>query len=341
LFSFVNGGGIVSAVHQPTEQETRAANALSVYAKISDPMAAVQQLGEQFFKSQIMRVTTPGDGAVLALTCICEGITPLDFVRTYHIIEGRPAMRADAMAAKFLAAGGVIEWHDIGEGGKPASATFSFGRQSIPMTFSLDDARRMLGKTKEGLDVIDKPNSNWQKDPGAMLRARLVSKAVRILAPHIVAGVYTPEELQDVSEQSPAMAVPKTTRRTATQAAADPPPAVQPVSAPVEVTADSPVIDAEFTVTPTVTTIPPEHVEPQAAAAAVSTSGDDHLLVTPELLQELVAVASQFPGENGARITAEEINSRLCSFAGVTNPNAATRGQVRSLITRCRAALSR
>jgi len=103
--------------HQPTEQETRAANALSVYAKISDPMAAVAQLGEQFFKSQIMRVSTPGDGAVLALTCICEGITPLEFVRTYHIIEGRPAMRADAMAARFLAAGGLIEWHEIGEAG--------------------------------------------------------------------------------------------------------------------------------------------------------------------------------------------------------------------------------
>lgn len=326
--------------HQPTEQETRSANALSVYAKIADPMAAVTQLGEQFFKSQIMRISTPGDGAVLALTCICEGITPLEFVRTYHIIEGRPAMRADAMAAKFLAAGGQIEWHDIGEAGKPASATFSFGRQSIPMTFSLEDARRMLGKTKEGADVIDKPNSNWQKDPGAMLRARLVSKAVRILAPHIVAGVYTPEELQDVTEQPPATAAAKTTRKAAAAPPADPPPAVQSAAA-VQPVADPSVIDAEFTVTPTVTTIPPEHVETQQIVPVVNTTADDDLPVTAELLQELVAVASQFPGENGARITADEINARLCRFAAVSEPTAATRGQVRSLITRCREALSR
>jgi hypothetical protein len=329
--------------HQPTEQETRAANALSVYAKISDPMAAVAQLGEQFFKSQIMRVSTPGDGAVLALTCICEGITPLEFVRTYHIIEGRPSMRADAMAAKFLAAGGSIEWHEIGEAGKPASATFTFGRQSIPMAFSLDDARRMLGKTKDGQDVIDKPNSNWQKDPGAMLRARLVSKAVRILAPHIVVGVYTPEELQDVAE--PTAAPPqRSSRKAATPPPADPPAPepqpVQPVQQPT-VETDPDVIDADFTVTPTVTTIPPEHVEVSEVVPVINTTADDDLPVTADLLQELVAVASQFPGENGARITADEINARLCRFASVDSPSAATRGQVRSLITRCRAALSR
>ncbi|MFO0202622.1 MAG: hypothetical protein ACK528_05780 [Alphaproteobacteria bacterium] len=329
--------------HQPTEQETRAANALSVYAKISDPMAAVAQLGEQFFKSQIMRVSTPGDGAVLALTCICEGITPLEFVRTYHIIEGRPSMRADAMAAKFLAAGGSIEWHEIGEAGKPASATFTFGRQSIPMAFSLDDARRMLGKTKDGQDVIDKPNSNWQKDPGAMLRARLVSKAVRILAPHIVVGVYTPEELQDVAE--PTAAPPqRSSRKAATPPPADPPAPepqpVQPVQQPT-VETDPDVIDADFTVTPTVTTIPPEHVEVSEVVPVINTTADDDLPVTADLLQELVAVASQFPGENGARITADEINARLCRFASVDSPSAATRGQVRSLISRCRAALSR
>lgn len=321
-------------VHQPNEQEAKAANALAVYAKIADPLAAVQQLGEQFFKSQIMRVNTPGDGAVLALTCICEGITPLDFVRTYHIIEGRPAMRADAMAAKFIAAGGVIEWHEIGEHGKPASATFTFGRQSIPMTFSLDDARRMLGKTKEGADVIDKPNSNWQKDPGAMLRARLVSKAVRILAPHIVAGVYTPEELQDVAE-TPATATPQRAARKAAQAQPEPPAATVPQPPVV----DSTIVDAEFTIVPD--PVPVEEPPTQTVTPEAAVVNDDAEPTTPQLLQELVAVASQFPGQNGARITAEEIHARLCGFASVSTPAEATRGQVRSLIARCREALSR
>jgi hypothetical protein len=336
----MSGNGLIPS--QQSEQETRAANALAVYAKIADPMAAVAQLGEQFFKSQIMRVSTPGDGAVLALTCICEGITPLEFVRTYHIIEGRPAMRADAMAAKFIAAGGQILWQEIGEHGKPAAATFTLGRQSLPMTFTMEDARRMLGKTKDGTDVIDKPNSNWQKDPGAMLRARLVSKAVRILAPHIVAGVHTPEELQDVGE-STTQAAPTRGGKRVTQAPT-PEPVVTPEPAPVVGDVGA-VIDAEFTVDnepqATVTTIPPEHVETAQVVPVVQTGSDDSEPVTAELLLELVAVASQFPGENGARITADEINARLCRFANVDAPTSATRGQVRSLITRCREALSR
>jgi hypothetical protein len=325
-----------------SEAETKSANAMAVYSKIADPLAAVQQLGEQFFKSQIMRVSTPGDGAVLALTCLCEGITPLEFVRTYHIIEGRPAMRADAMAAKFLAAGGSIEWQELGEHGKPASAVFAFGRQTIPMSFSLEDARRMLGKTKDGADVIDKPNSNWQKDPGAMLRARLVSKAVRILAPHIVAGVYTPEELQDVGESVTQPAPARSSKRVSPSPAAEPTATTEPTAVANHA---GTVIDAEFTVVndlqTTVTTIPPEHVESGEVSPAAKKVSDDDEPTTPELITELIAVTSQFPGENGARITADEIHRRLCVFAGVDSPHKATRGQIRSLIARCREALSR
>jgi len=160
-----------------------------------------------------------------------------------------------------------------------------------------------------------------------------------------VVGVYTPEELQDVSE--PTAAPPqRSSRKATTPPPADPPAApepqpVQPAQQPVTVQTDPDVIDADFTVTPTVTTIPPEHVEVSEVVPVINTTADDDLPVTAELLQELVAVASQFPGENGARITADEINARLCRFASVETPSAATRGQVRSLITRCRAALSR
>jgi hypothetical protein len=105
------------------------------------------------------------------------------------------------------------------------------------------------------------------------------------------------------------------------------------------------VIDAEFTVVndlqTTVTTIPPEHVESGEVSPAAKKVSDDDEPTTPELITELIAVTSQFPGENGARITADEIHRRLCVFAGVDSPHKATRGQIRSLIARCREALSR
>lgn len=168
-----------------------------IYSKIADPMAAIQELGKLFHTSQIMGVNTPGDGAVLALTCMCEGITPLEFAKTYHIINGKPSMRADMMHAKFRAAGGKVEWVNLGDDNKAAEAKFTFDGQTISVRFTIDDARKLLGKGKDGKDRIDTADGNWSKDPPAMLRARLITKAIRILAPELIAGVYTPDELAD------------------------------------------------------------------------------------------------------------------------------------------------
>jgi hypothetical protein len=55
--------------------------------------------------------------------------------------------------------------------------------------------------TKNGV-AIGKDNKlkvNWQRFPRQMLTARCISEAVRLLAPQIVSGIYTPEEVQDFS----------------------------------------------------------------------------------------------------------------------------------------------
>lgn len=130
-----------------------------------------------FHKSGIMGVATPGDGAVVALTCMCEGITPLEFAKTYHIINGRPSMRADMMHAKFRASGGFVTWINMGDDGKAAEATFEYDGQSAVIKYTIEDAKNVVG------DKLDKADSNWKKDRGAMLRARLITKAIRILAP--------------------------------------------------------------------------------------------------------------------------------------------------------------
>lgn len=165
--------------------------AAMIYSKIENPMSAIQELGKLFHTSQIMGVNTPGDGAVLALTCMCEGITPLEFAKTYHIINGKPSMRADMMHAKFRSAGGKVTWKNMGDDGKAAEADFTFDGQTLTVRYTIEDARQLVG------DKVDKADSNWRKDRPAMLRARLITKAIRILAPELIAGVYTPEELAD------------------------------------------------------------------------------------------------------------------------------------------------
>ena len=48
----------------------------------------------------------------LMLLCESEGLHPIQAVRRYHIIQGRPTMRADAMLAEMLARGWIVVWAD-------------------------------------------------------------------------------------------------------------------------------------------------------------------------------------------------------------------------------------
>ena len=49
-----------------------------------------------------------------------------------------------------------------------------------------------------------KPRSNWEKTPTDMLCARCSSRLARLVAPDIVANVYTPDELRESREKSEA-----------------------------------------------------------------------------------------------------------------------------------------
>jgi hypothetical protein len=163
-------------------------------------MVAIEKLGGMFAKSGLLGVQTEAQGAVLAMTCIAERISPLEFARTYHIIEGKPSMRADAMQSRFCQAGGRVKW--IRYDDTEARAVFSYDGNDCEMSFSIEDAKRA---------GLVRPNSGWTKHPDAMLRARLVSKAVRMLCPSVNAGVYTPEEVQDFERPVAATVVNDTT----------------------------------------------------------------------------------------------------------------------------------
>ncbi len=287
-----------------------------IYAKIDNPMTAIAELGKLFHQSAIMGVSTPGDGAVLALTCMCEGITPLEFAKTYHIIKGRPSMRADMMSAKFRQAGGKCNWINLGDDGKEARATFEYDGQSLEIAYTIQDAKNVVG------DKLDTPDSNWRKDRGAMLRARLITKAIRIIAPELIAGVYTPEELDDALPQDqPA----KETAKKREQRRKE-----------LEQAEEAPVVsDAVIDVVPE---SPPFETE-KAAEAADPDDGDE--LVTPELLQEIVKVGSKMPSraEPGKGMTLTEISAGICAACKVEKPQQATRKQIRTLIGRFRATL--
>ena len=246
------------------------------------------------------------------------------------------------MTAEFRRRGGKVRWLQLGDSGT-AEAEFEFEGQTLRMAFTLDDARKLLGKGKDGKDRIDKPGGNWEKDPGAMLRARLTSKAIRILAPEIVAGVYTPEEVQDFADDvapKPAAArkaVADKRQAEVAEAVAAVSPA--PVATPPD---DDRIIDAEFEVvpkpqpTPEPTPVPPVSEVPNAI-------DDPEALATNEDFRTLLAVASklQSPTDPNRGYNAEEVLTGLKKACNVTDHRQAKRRQVSALINKFRERLSR
>lgn len=288
-----------------------------IYAKIENPMSAITDLGKLFHQSQIMGVSTPGDGAVLALTCMCEGITPLEFAKTYHIIKGRPSMKADAMSARFRQSGGKCRWINLGDEGKEARAEFSYDGQTLEIAYTIEDAKKVMGKDDKGKDRIDQPDSNWSKDRGAMLRARLITKAIRIIAPELIAGVYTPEELEDSGAVSaPAPAKDRAARKKELEEQA------------ATTIVDEPIIDAVVE-------------SPPFATDAAASADDSDLPTTNELLQELVLLGKKMPSQTnpGSSMELAEVAAGVCKAAKVERPQQATRGQIRKLIAAFRKAL--
>jgi hypothetical protein len=161
---------------------------IELYSKIND-IGSISALGEAIAKSGMFGCEKTEQGTILALQCITEGKPPLELCKTYHIIGGKLSKRADAMLADFRRAGGKFIWQDI-KNAEIQSARVEFEDETYQVSYSTDDAK------KAGL-LPAKAGSGWFKFPAAMLRARLVSETLRAIAPEIVQGAYTPEEIAD------------------------------------------------------------------------------------------------------------------------------------------------
>jgi hypothetical protein len=129
----------------------------------------------------------------LMLLAQAEGLPYISAVRRFHIIDGKPSMRADAMQAEFQRHGGIVRW--VVTTDQEVKAEFSHPvHQPDPVTvcITLKDLTEK-GITSGKFGVKD----NWKKFPRQMLRARAISEGVRMVDPGIVCGIYTPEEVGD------------------------------------------------------------------------------------------------------------------------------------------------
>lgn len=166
---------------------------LSVYSKITDPIHAMQVMGEMIAGSGMFGCTKTEQGMVLAMQCLAEGKPPLELAKTYHIIEGKLTMRADAMLGRYLTSGGKVKWTERSD--KRVAATWICDGNEVEIVVTIEE----MTKNGVALGNNGKLKTNWQRFPRQMLTARNVSEAVRLLMPQIVSGIYTPEEVADFS----------------------------------------------------------------------------------------------------------------------------------------------
>ena len=158
------------------------------------------KLAESFAKSGLFGIKTADQALALMALCEAEGLHPAIAVRDYHLIQGKPALKADAMMARFQAAGGKVEWKDLSD--ERVCATFSHpsgGSATIDWDMARAKSAGFAGK------------DNWKKFPRAMLRSRVVSEGIRTVFPGVVVGVYTPEEVADFDDRPARPAPPERT----------------------------------------------------------------------------------------------------------------------------------
>jgi hypothetical protein len=150
------------------------------------PFDQTKLMAEAIAKSKLFGIQTAEQALALGLLCQAEGRHPAEAARDYHIINGKPSLKSEAMLARFQQAGGRVEWHDYTH--ESVSGTFTHPQGgSLKVSWTIKDAER-AGLTG---------NPTWKKFPRQMLKARCISEAVRGIYPGVLSGLYAPEEVQE------------------------------------------------------------------------------------------------------------------------------------------------
>lgn len=159
-------------------------NALAVTVTFQE----MERLAEAIAQSGLFGMKQPSQALALMAIAQAEGQHPALAARDYHIVQGRPVLKSDAMLARFQAAGGrmkMLEYTD-----ECVRAEFSHPQGgTVTLDWTIERAKRA------GLTGKD----NWKNYPRQMLRARVISEGIRAVYPGATQGLLTPEEAADTT----------------------------------------------------------------------------------------------------------------------------------------------
>jgi len=127
-----------------------------------------------------------GEATALILAGAELGMPPMVALRSFHLVEGRVCMAADAQLATILRAGCRAAWRhstaDLAE-----VEIQRPGHEPYVARYTKDMAVRagLWGR------------KTWQAHPEAMLRARAITSGIRAYCPDLLSGIYSPDEAAD------------------------------------------------------------------------------------------------------------------------------------------------
>lgn len=188
----------------PEPQDPRTADTDSWIPVLADVAQLATRIAETDFVPKGLRGSIPAVAAAI-LYGREVGLPPMTALTQTHVIEGKPAMSAEAMRAMVLAAG-----HDlITDETTGALCTMRARRRGTehwtPLTWTIDMAR-----------AAGVANKNvWKSYPRQMLQARCTTELVRLVFPDVIHGFRSVEELEDMGDEGPTF--PTTTTATTTK----------------------------------------------------------------------------------------------------------------------------
>lgn len=150
----------------------------------------IQQMAGAVVASQLFGgIKTKEQAFTLMLLCQAKGLHPIEAMERYHLIQGRPALKAETIIAEFQKAGGIVNWDEYSD--ERVTGTFTH-----PAGGSLTNTWDMARAQKAGLAGKD----NWKNYTAAMLASRCATEAIRRVYPGCLQGMHSVEEVQEIVE---------------------------------------------------------------------------------------------------------------------------------------------
>jgi hypothetical protein len=120
------------------------------------------------------------------------GLDPLQSLSSIHVVKGKPGLYAETMVALLKGAG-----HEVGVEDESDVRVRVWGRRKGSQT--IERAEFTIERARKAGYVAQ--NKKYDTDPRAMLYARAVSILCRRLAPEVLKGIGSVEEVQDEPPQ--------------------------------------------------------------------------------------------------------------------------------------------